>query len=207
MRPVLRKIFELVLVTVVWHNSWAREGMSIDKQECIANPTVCTDMHCTLLTAPDDPFMTYHSFDCTLTRSCSSVFVSFFVKFEKIYGNYLLTSHQVRVRNYVKLKSTYSQSFDVKLDVCALMAGAKHPMVQTFLGTSIYETLQKHSVLCPWGPGLFEDTNFTINGHNRGFFGQKRFGRYRLELDFTCGQNLQFVTMKFYGKRNLTIAD
>jgi hypothetical protein len=111
------------------------------------------------------------------------------------------------VKNFVKLKRTYAPDYDVKLDACAIMAGATHPLMQTFLGPKVSENVAKYARKCPWGPGLFEINNFTIDGNGRGNFGLKRTGRYRNELEFTCGQNLPLFTMKFFGKRNLTTAD
>jgi hypothetical protein len=86
MAEFARSLLLLFLATIGWHIIRARHGMTIDKLECFGNPSMCSSTHCSLTVAANDPFVTEFSFDCNMTKSCSSIYVS--VKFEEILVSY-----------------------------------------------------------------------------------------------------------------------
>jgi hypothetical protein len=63
---------------------------------------------------------------------------------------------QVKIQNFVKFTKVYKrQGPALKLDVCAISQGAKHPVIQTFLPSDARDQLDKILHACPYGVKLF----------------------------------------------------
>jgi hypothetical protein len=74
------------------------------------------------------------------------------MKFLKMVHFFIFFQLKARIKNFVRITKQYKPfGIVLDLDVCPIVAGAKHPLIQTFMPPDMYDQLNQVVHPCPYG--------------------------------------------------------